>query len=334
MKPLPVALYHYGAEHHELLYGPDERAALAGLLRTEARVWTGAELLAGGPELADVEVLLAGWGCTRLDAELLDRLPKLRAIFYAGGSVKGIAGDGELFRRGIRLSTSNPALAESVAEYALAQILLANKRVWRDAAELRRLRTYPPRVADAGNHGSTVALLGYGAIARALRRLLRPFALRVLVYDPYLSLEGARAEQVEPVSLDDAFRLGDVVSCHLPKLPATIGLLGAGHFRAMKAGATFLNTARGEVVREEELAAVLRERSDLWAILDVVAQEPIPPSHPFLDLPNVTLTPHIAGSMGVECRRFGRFVLDEVRRWLADEPLRGEVRLEDIPRIA
>jgi len=334
MKPRPISHYHYALDHHDMLYGPAERTEFAALLTVAPGVRSLEEMRAGSAGLGEAEVLLAGWGAEPLTAVVLDRLPRLRAVFYAGGSVKGLVADGELFRRGVRLSSSNPALAESVAEFALAQILLANKRVWRDAAEVQRLRTYPPRIPGPGNYGSTVALLGYGAIARALRRLLRPFALHVIVYDPYLSPEAARAEDVEVVSLEAAFQRGDVVSCHLPKLPATLGLLSAVHFRSMKPGATFLNTARGEVVQEEALAAVLRERPDLWALLDVVEKEPISPTHPFIDLPNVTITPHIAGSMGAECRRFGGFLLAEVRHWLADEPLAGEIRAEQLPFLA
>ena len=98
----------------------------------------------------------------------------------------------------------------------------------------------------------------------------------------------------------------------------------------MKLGATFINTARGGLVNEDELAEVLRRRPDLFAVLDVLAHEPPRPTCPLLHLPNVVITPHIAGSLGPECRRLGRMMVDEVERFLAGEPLQGEVRREQM----
>jgi phosphoglycerate dehydrogenase-like enzyme len=93
----------------------------------------------------------------------------------------------------------------------------------------------------------------------------------------------------------------------------------------MKPGASFINTARGAVVNEADLIAVLREREDLFAVLDVTYPEPPAPDSPLFDLPNVLLTPHIAGSLNNECRRMGRTMVEELGRWLRGEPLRYRV---------
>lgn len=102
-------------------------------------------------------------------------------------------------------------------------------------------------------------------------------------------------------------------------------MLGREHFAAMKPGATFLNTARGAIVREAELIEVLRARPDLLAVLDVTYPEPPVPGSPFYTLPNVILTPHIAGSLDQECQRMGQIVVDELKRFLAGEPLQWAI---------
>ncbi|HYD85769.1 MAG TPA: NAD(P)-dependent oxidoreductase, partial [Opitutus sp.] len=146
----------------------------------------------------------------------------------------------------------------------------------------------------------------------------------------------AEAQQlnVQLVSLEEIFATADVVSCHMPLTDATQRSLGRPHFAAMKPGATFINTARGLLVRENELIDVLKTRPDLHAVLDVMESEPPPPESPLFSLPNVVMTPHIAGSIGTECRRMGTMILDEVQRYLAHEPLRGEVWQEQLNTLA
>jgi phosphoglycerate dehydrogenase-like enzyme len=102
----------------------------------------------------------------------------------------------------------------------------------------------------------------------------------------------------------------------------------------MKRGASFINTARGSVVRENEMIAVLRERPDLYAILDVTEHEPPKTEDPLFSLKNVVLTPHIAGSVGNECRRMGRMMVEEVERYLTNQPLQGEVLRDQLDMLA
>lgn len=111
-------------------------------------------------------------------------------------------------------------------------------------------------------------------------------------------------------------------------------MLRREHFEVMKPGATFINTARGAVVDEAGMIEVLKSRPDLFAVLDVTYPEPPLPDSPFYDLPNVVLTPHIAGSMGNECRRMGRYMIDEFRRYQAGEPFHYEVTNDMMSRLA
>ena len=125
--------------------------------------------------------------------------------------------------------------------------------------------------------------------------------------------------------LPEIFKESDVVSCHTPWLKETEKMLRREYFESMKPGATFINTARGAVVDEAGMIEVLKKRPDLYAVLDVTYPEPPVPESPLYDLPNVILTPHIAGSMGNECRRMGNLVVDELQRYIAGEKLRYEI---------
>jgi phosphoglycerate dehydrogenase-like enzyme len=106
------------------------------------------------------------------------------------------------------------------------------------------------------------------------------------------------------------------------------------HFRSMKKGATFINSARGAVVRQEEMIAALKERPDLTAVLDVVHPEPPPLDDEVAQMPNIVLTPHIAGSMSGECRRLGRYVVNEVERYVAGQPPQWPITREAAEKLA
>jgi phosphoglycerate dehydrogenase-like enzyme len=133
---------------------------------------------------------------------------------------------------------------------------------------------------------------------------------------------------VRPATLDEVFATADVVSVHTPLLRETTGMIGRRHLASMKPGATFINTARGGVIVEPELIAVAREREDLQFVLDVTAPEPPLATSPLFDLPNVMLTPHIAGSVGPECRRLGQYMAEELERYVAGVPMKWAVTRE------
>jgi len=171
-------------------------------------------------------------------------------------------------------------------------------------------------------------------IGRLVCSLLRPFDVRVIAYDPFATAETAASLGVTLGSLDECFARADVVSLHTPWLPETEKMITGAHFRSMRKDATFINTARGAVVDEPAMVEVLQQRPDLTAILDVTYPEPPKPGSPLYTLPNVILTPHIAGSMDTECRRMGRYAVDECRRFLAGQPLKWHVTRERAAALA
>jgi phosphoglycerate dehydrogenase-like enzyme len=223
-----------------------------------------------------------------------------------------------------------------VAEYAVAMILLAGKRVPEIARRFRRERVqqdWNVLFPEAGNYRATVGLLGASLIGRRVAELLRPFDLEVLLHDPYVADDEVRALGAEPVALDELFARGGIVSLHAPLLPSTRGMVDARLLGLMRDGATLLNTARGGLVDDTALERELLS-GRLRAVLDVTTPEPLPAGSPLWDCDGVLLTPHIAGSKGNELRRLADFAAAEVQRWAAGQPFAHPVRRELLPLTA
>ena len=330
---VPKALYVLDGEAFEKIYGEEERESVAELADVYAPPQTRDSVSKNPRVLAEAEVILSGWGAPTMDDAFLAAAPNLRAVLYGAGSIRRVATPA-LWERGVRITSAYAANAVPVSEYALATILFSLKRGWHFAFSARRDKALPWQGQVPGAYGSTVGLVSLGMVGRLVRERLRPFDLHVVAYDPYVTSEEACVLGVDLVSLEDLFASSEVVSLHAPWLPETEGMILGSHLASMKRNAILINTSRGAVVREAEMVEVLKERPDLWAVLDVTYPEPPAPGSRLYDLPNVVLTPHIAGSLGTECRRMGRLVVDELRRYVAGEPLEHEITRDSAALMA
>lgn len=330
----PKALYIL--RDRDLIYSPTQQRELAHLLDILGPPER-AETIRQNPSLLrEVEVVLSGWGAPRFDEAFLNLCPNLSAFFYGAGSVRGFVTDA-FWKREIILSSAYAANAIPVTEYALSTIFLSLKRFWSFQRDVRKNASYPPReerTTVAGAYRSTVGIVSLGMIGRLLCEKLRPFDLNIVAYDPFVNRESSEELGVTLISLAELFTQSDVVSVHTPWLPETVGLITGDLLRSMKPNATFINTSRGAVVREDELIDSLKARPDLWAVLDVTWPEPPEPGSPLYTLPNIVLTPHIAGSMAKECWRMGQYMLEELKRYLAGEPLKWQITQEQSRRLA
>ncbi|GAA2631924.1 hydroxyacid dehydrogenase [Actinomadura fulvescens] len=285
--------------------------------------------------LARAEVLFTCWGCPPLTAEALERMPGLRAVVHAAGSVKHHVTDA-CWERGLTVSTAASANAQPVAEYTLAAILFAGKRVLETAARYGRERALPDRARMFprwGNHGLVVGVVGASRIGRRVIELLRPFDIEVLLYDPHVPVTEAVAMGVRPMGLDELVGAADVVSVHAPELPETRHMFDGPRLARMRDGATLINTARGSLVDTGALTAELAS-GRLHAVLDVTEPELPPADSPLYTLPNVLLTPHIAGSLGNELARMAHAAIEEVERYARGLPFQYGVRPEALARSA
>jgi phosphoglycerate dehydrogenase-like enzyme len=278
--------------------------------------------------LADADAVMTGTGTGKLTPNVLDAAPRLRAVIHAAGSVRPIV-DADVYDRGIQVSSQAAANALPVAEYTLAMILLELKGVPEIAREYRAARTavdVDGRLADHGNYSRTVGIISASTIGRRVIGLLQPFDLEVLVYDPYLDADDARHLGARSVELQTLLSTSDLVSMHTPLLPETAGMIGAAELAALRDGAVFINTARGALVDQQALISELRT-GRIRAVIDVTEPEIPEPDSPLWDLPNLVLTPHVAGSRGRELHRIGEQAVVEVERLTRGEPL-----LHGVPR--
>ena len=287
-------------------------------------------------QLADTDILITGWGCPPIDASVLKRASSLTFIAHAAGSVKHLIGPA-VFECGITVTNAAAANAVPVAEFALAAILFANKDVLRFrqlyAQQRRSLELHQSFDGDSVGWYKKVVIVGASLIDRRVLELLRPHAMDILLFDPLVGAGEAEQLGVELVSLPELMSECQTISLHAPLLPSTRHMIDAGMLAHMRDGATLINTARGGLVDQTALEAEL-VTGRLFAFLDVTEPEALPENSPLYDLPNVVLTPHIAGAIGNERQRLGRLVVDEIERFVAGKPLQHSLTLESLQHQA
>ncbi|MDQ2846570.1 MAG: hydroxyacid dehydrogenase [Actinomycetota bacterium] len=272
--------------------------------------------------LSTVDILVTGWGSPRIDGSVLELAPRLTAIVHAGGSVKGHL-DPVCWHRGISVSSAVAANAIPVAEYTAAMIVLANKQVLPIIAANLASRQQVDGASlfpAMGNYRKRVGIVGASRIGRLVIGALAGTDLELVVADPYLTAEQAKALGAGLLPLDELVSSSDVVSIHAPDLPETHHLLDARRIALLRPGATVINTARAALIDTPALIGRLRG-GDIFAILDLVDPDPLPADSELWELPTVVLTPHLAGSMGTELERLADTAIDEVARIAAGEPL-------------
>ncbi|AEM84366.1 hydroxyacid dehydrogenase [Streptomyces violaceusniger] len=329
------AVFAMDPVHLPLLFPPPlmDRLRQSALIDTQLVVRDFADPVAA-PALAQAEVLITGWGCLPLDEGVLAAAPRLRAVLHAAGSVRSLVGEA-LWQRGVAVSSAVAANALPVAEYTLAMILLTGKDVLGHRERFRAVRLPPSsgQTAGVGNLGRRVGVIGASRVGRRLLELLRPFDFAVSLYDPYVDAAEAATLGARSMELEELLRHSDIVSLHAPDIPETHHMLDRARLALIPDGGVLINTSRGALVDHDALTDQLIS-GRIGAVLDVTDPEPLPVQSPLYTLPNVFLTPHVAGSLGNELERLGRTVVEELERLVAGVPTVCEVRRSDLARVA
>ena len=332
-----IFLYNKTSSHPTVFQPKVIEAMKQVVPNLDEKVYTYADLLADPTGFSDVDMLFSTWGMPALKEEELESiLPNLKCVFYAAGSVQGFARP--FLNRGIKVISAWAANAVPVAEYSTAQIILANKGFFglsRLLSHKNLNEAHKTKHSYPGNFKEKIGLLGCGMIGSHVAELLQQYALEVLVFDPFISDEKAERLKVKKCSLEEIFSTCSVISNHLASNKETKGMLRYEHFSLMRPYSTFINTGRGAQVIEADLVRVLKERPDVSALLDVTDPEPSPLDHPFYDLPNCFLTPHIAGNIiANEQARMAEYMLNEYKCFMAGEPCKYEVTKEMLLTMA
>lgn len=273
----------------------------------------------------EASAVLTSWGCPTFTPEVHAALPNLRFIGYCAGSVKNVVGP-ESFARGVTVVSAAPVIATGVAEYCLAVALWALRDLGTTVATMAAApgrdgwRKSP---ASRSLWGRSVGIVSASTTGRGFIRLLQPFGCDIAVYDPYLGEGDARALGVRRATMDEVCGQS-LVSVHAPNLPATQGLIGRAQLARIPDGGLLINSSRAGVIDYDALHAELAS-GRIRAALDVFPREPLPPESPFYGLPNVILTPHIAGYSVDVYARMGHEVVADLLRWQAGEAPRMAV---------
>jgi len=282
-----------------------------------------ADALGGADALNRADVLLTGWGCPRIDAAALELMPRLRLVAHAAGSVRGHV-DPVCWERGVQVTTAAAANAVPVVEFALAQILLAGKDTLGATARYAAGLPRPSHAGLTGNYGRVVGVIGASTIGRGVLARLRTFDLELLLTDPTITADDARALGAELVDLQTLMGRSDVVSLHAPLLPGTVGMIGARQLAALPDGATFINTARGRIVDHDALRRELAT-GRISAVLDVTDPEPLPADHPLWQIPGVLISPHVGGASSAFWPRADRLIAAQLGRFARGEELQNVI---------
>ncbi len=246
--------------------------------------------------IADADYLLAG-GRVRINENVLSHATSLKMIQRSGVGLDSINLEA-LRKHNIPLYVNKGVNSQSVAEHALLLMLACLRRLTEihnnTVAGIWKKQEQGVRTFEL--HGKTVGLIGMGSIARKVARLLKPFDVRILYFDPYRLNEKTEHElSVEHTDFNTLLGESDIVSLHCPMTDENSRMINGTTLSQMKRGAILVNTARGGLVDSAALHAALQDGRLSFAGLDVHETEPIPAEYPLKSLPNIILTPHVAG---------------------------------------
>ncbi|GAB3261297.1 hydroxyacid dehydrogenase [Kineosporia babensis] len=319
-------------------FGPSEQERLQELADlVSAEPITAFDSPGARSALAAADVLITSWGAPTLTAEHLQAAPQLRAIIHAAGSVRDLLGH-HVWQRGIAVSAAADINAVPVAEFTLAAVIMAGKQAWTlsSRARIEGPLAWPDIRGreDLSNYGRVVGVLGFSRIGRRVVEMLGLLQTSaVLVTDPFADPHAVAAAGAELVPLPELLSRSDILTLHAPALENTRHIIGAPELALMPDSATLINTARGTLVDHE---ALTREcaAGRLHAVLDVTDPEPLPTGHPLLSLPNVMITPHLAGSLGSEVRRMSAHAITELERFALGKDFLTPVTAAELEWIA
>lgn len=270
--------------------------------------------------LENMDGLILGWGCGKYPSEVLNKFPKLKIVGVLGGALSPYI-DLDFFSMDKVLINSADVMAQSVAEATLAYMLTALRDISYYDYSMKHLK--PWRSNDFENQGlfyKTIGLIGLGAVGRYLLEMLKPFNVKVLIYDPYLDFSTLNYNNVEKKSLDEVLINADIVSIHAAYTKETHYLIDYEKIKLMKKNALLVNTARGPIIKEKDLIKALEEKH-IKAALDVFEQEPLEDTSPLRKLDNVVLIPHMGGPT-VDVRQYMALsLIDDIIDFFNNRPI-------------
>lgn len=310
-----------------LVFAPFSSTGLASL-RTHGSVvyepWTETQTMWDPEELA-ARIESEGFDALVVEAdflfdELFSSAPRLRFAAICRAALNQVD-LGAATDAGVVIAHTPGRNGQAVAELVLGHLLSLARHIPQASTYVHEGRWDDPTAAYISFQGrelagSTLGLIGLGAIGKRVARMARGMGMHVIAHDPYIKAGSRGTSGITLVGLDDLLRASDFVSVHVPEMPETTELLNAQRVALMRPNAYLVNVTSPAVVDQSALAAALREGLLAGAALDVHEAHPIPPDSPFLHVPSVILTPHIGGATGETVERHSAMVAEDVDRYL------------------
>ena len=314
---------HASEEAARTFYTERVRAKIESLGEVEYGVFGDREVLK--EKLRGVDVLFCGWGMKVMDDDLLTYADKLKLVCYTGGSVADFMTE-DTVKHGVTVCSGNKFYANSVAEGTIGYILLGQRRIPK-MIDLTKEEGWAPQCHTDGIRYKKIGIIGFGAIAKYLAKMLQAFECEVMICSDWFKEEMQEEYRAKKCTMEEIFTECDIVSLHESLREDTYHLIDKHWFGMMKQDALFVNTARGAIIVEQDLADAARA-GKIRAVLDVYEKEPLAKDSCLRGIENVILMPHRGGPT-TDIREYVTLALcDEVTHFYAGEPLEHEIPWE------
>ena len=274
--------------------------------------------------IKDVDICVTHWASPAFTENVLKNANRLKLIAHFGSSVGNVATE-DVYARGIKVISGHKLTGKSLAEGALAYMLSALRYIPEQSNDMRNgYWINESRIVHKKSlFEAQVGLIGLGVIGKTLVELLKPFDVKIKVYDPYLEKEQLpQHPNIAMASLEEVISWGDVISIHASLTEETRGMLNTERLKLVKDGALLVNTARGAIIDEKALITELG-KNRFRAILDVYEKEPLEADSPLRKLDNVIIMPHSAGAAARNNR--SNAVLEDIEGFAQGKPLEMEI---------
>lgn len=266
---------------------------------------------------------------TKITRKLIENAPNLKVVGRAGVGVDNVDVDAAT-QRGIVVMNTPSGNTISTAELTFSMLMALARKIPQAHMSMKAGEWNRKAFSGVELYNKTLAILGMGRIGSEVARRAIAFGMRVLAYDPYLSLSRAKALQVELAELDQIYPQADFITVHMPMTDETKGMLNAAAFAKMKKGVRILNCARGGIVHEGDLVDAIKSGQVAGAALDVYETEPLPATHPLRELPQVIMTPHLGASTEEAQENVGIEVAEAITDYLLYGAVRNAVNLPNL----
>lgn len=292
-----------------------------------------------GPEIEIVEDVILEEGkdssllmglFTPISKKVMDEMPNLRIAGVSRAGLENVNLE-EATRKGVLIFNVMGRNAHAVSDYAIGMMLAESRNIARAHNSIKN-GEWQKVFANDGNipemHGKTVGLIGFGYIGKLVAKKLSGFDVNLLVYDPYTDREEVETTGGKLVGLEELLKTSDFISLHARLNDENKEMIGQEQIELMKPTAYLINTARAGLIDYDALVVALKERKIMGAALDVFVTEPIEQDNPLLDLDNVTLTTHIAGTTTDALNNSPYLLMEDIARLFNDEKPRFIVNPE------